>query len=104
MFNLRFEGNRLFCALKSRTDDWYEIHGSKESTDINLRCYTALTLNVLVVGSKQKTEGWIQSGIDTFETRLKSIMKVNTVFIKNDQQLIKAWEDAKGVRCSNSIR
>ena len=60
-----------------------------------LQASRQLTVNIVVVGSKQKTDTWITLGIDVFESRLKPIMKLNTVYVKNDQQLIKTWNDIK---------
>ena len=55
-----------------------------------------LTVNILVVGKKNSVEDFIQDGCDEYEKRLKPTMKVSTIFLKDDDALVKAVSSAKG--------
>jgi 23S rRNA (pseudouridine1915-N3)-methyltransferase len=47
-----------------------------------------LTTNIAVVGKKNSVEGWIASGIAEYEKRLRPVLSLNTIFLKNDDELV----------------
>lgn len=55
-----------------------------------------LTANIAVVGKKNSVEDWIASGYDEYEKRLRPFVDVNTIFLKNDDDLEKFAKTAKG--------
>jgi hypothetical protein len=50
----------------------------------------ALTTDIYIVGKKTGGEEWIASGIEEYEKRLRPVMTCKTIFLKTDDELIKA--------------
>lgn len=55
-----------------------------------------LTTNIIVVGKKNGGEQWISEGYAEYEKRLKPIMNLQTIFLKSDEELIRATQASKG--------
>lgn len=55
-----------------------------------------LTTNIVVVGKKNSVEPWIVDGISEYEKRLRPIMNLNTIYTKNDEELINCCQSMKG--------
>ena len=55
-----------------------------------------LTTNILVVGKRNSVEPWIAEGVNEYEKRLRPIMNIATQFLKNDDDLVRHCENAKG--------
>jgi 23S rRNA (pseudouridine1915-N3)-methyltransferase len=72
--------------------------GRLRASSLGLRRATQrhLTTNIVVVGKKNGGEEWISSGYGEYEKRLKPIMNLQTVFLKSDDELVRAAETAKG--------
>jgi 23S rRNA (pseudouridine1915-N3)-methyltransferase len=56
-----------------------------------------LTTNIYIVGKKSVSEDWIGHGYDDYQRRLSSSLKIQTVFLKSDAELIKSVKTAKGI-------
>jgi hypothetical protein len=50
----------------------------------------ALTTDIYIVGKKTGGEEWIAAGIEEYEKRLRPVMTCKTIFLKTDDELIKA--------------
>ena len=48
----------------------------------------SLTTNIVVVGKKNGVETWIADGIYEYEKRLRPVMTLNTIYNKNDDELL----------------
>ena len=55
-----------------------------------------LTTSIYLVGKKNGVEEWIQDGVSMYETRLKSVIDVRTIYLKTDADLVTAAGSAKG--------
>jgi 23S rRNA (pseudouridine1915-N3)-methyltransferase len=55
-----------------------------------------LTTNIIIIGKKNGGEDWIQAGYLEYEKRLSSIMNIQTVFLKSDDDLLKIAKTLKG--------
>lgn len=56
----------------------------------------SLTTNIIIVGKQNGGEQFIDDGCLMYEKRLTPVMKINTIFLKTDVDLIKAVKSAKG--------
>ena len=54
------------------------------------RLQMAYTTNIYIVGKRNGGEEWIQAGCDEYEKRLGPIMKLQTHFLKTDEDLVKS--------------
>mmetsp|Transcript_19716 Transcript_19716/g.32950 ORF Transcript_19716/g.32950 Transcript_19716/m.32950 type:complete len:197 (+) Transcript_19716:16-606(+) len=68
----------------------------KRSVDKRSITKRYLTTNIIVVGKKNGVEDWISEGYAEYEKRLKPTMKIQTTFLKNDDELIKAAKSSRG--------
>ena len=55
-----------------------------------------LTTNILIVGKKNGADAFIRDGCAEYEKRLVSSLKVNTRFLKSDEELVIAVKDLRG--------
>ena len=60
---------------------------------VTRRC---LTTNIIVVGKRNGGEEWISDGYGEYEKRLRPLMNIQTTFLKTDEDLIRAAQQAKG--------
>lgn len=51
-----------------------------------------LTVTIYIVGKKIGSGNWLSEGINEYEKRLQKFMNVNTVFLKDDNELINKSE------------
>lgn len=56
-----------------------------------------ITTNIIVIGKKNSVESWITNGIIEYEKRLKPIMNLNTIFLKDNNNLIQTCKNIKGI-------
>lgn len=55
-----------------------------------------LTTNIIIVGKRNSGEEWIADGCAEYEKRLTPITKIQTIFLKSDEELIKTVSQTKG--------
>ena len=56
----------------------------------------SLTTNIIIVGKQNGGEQFIDDGCHMYEKRLTPVMKVNTIFLKTDKDLVTAAKGLKG--------
>ena len=86
----------LFCS-RIATSKAFCVSGSQGVMRKRAQLLTRhLTVNIYVVGKKSPEE-WISNGVMEYETRLKSIMNIETNFLKSDDALVSAVSGSRGV-------
>lgn len=55
-----------------------------------------LTTTIYIVGKRTGGEDWIQSGCAEYEKRLQPVMQMQTIFLKTDDDLVKACKSLRG--------
>lgn len=55
-----------------------------------------LTTTIYIVGKRTGGENWIQSGCAEYEKRLQPVMQLQTIFLKTDDDLLKACKTLRG--------
>lgn len=59
-------------------------------------CRRAFTTSIIVVGKKGAVEDWIQEGFSEYEKRLKPVNKIQSIFLRDDEELIDVVKATKG--------
>lgn len=88
-----FIGGALLSFVATASDVVATRSATRRSASICL----GPRVRIVSVGSRRRDEPWIQDGIDLYSKRLRPVLDVECIFVKDDAALLSAVEKADDV-------